>query len=134
MHRGGFTIYPASIELRAAAAGIALLIVALPDERMGSHLTAVVEDPAGQAPRVWAERLRSQLPVHEHPNRVLVVQAFPLLSNGKPHQARLARAAAGARRITAGPTVSVPTGREANAARLSAHQSPIDRWTREQEG
>lgn len=108
VHRGGFTIYPASVELRAAAVGVVLLMVALPDERMGAHLTAVVEDPAGHAPRFWAERLRSELPVYEQPNRVIVVDAFPLLSNGKPDRERLTRAAAGARRTAAAPQPSNP--------------------------
>lgn len=126
VHRGGYTIYPASIELRAAGAGISLVVVALPDDKMGSHLTAVVEDPEGREPQLWAARLRSELPSYETPNRVLVVDAFPRLSNGKADLARLGQLAAAARRVV--PGRPEPLVREPGECKSpSSDQTPDDR-------
>ncbi|WP_328648428.1 acyl--CoA ligase [Amycolatopsis sp. NBC_00348] len=94
VHRMGYTLYPDMIEARVAEAGCCAKVVAVPDERHGSRLVAFVEDEAGHAPAYWRERMARILPPYEVPNRVVVVDSFPLNRNGKPDGRRLEELAA----------------------------------------
>jgi long-chain acyl-CoA synthetase len=93
VHRKGYTLYPEMIELRVAEAGCCAKVVAVPDERDGSRLVAFVEDEAGRAPAYWRERMARILPPYELPNRVVVIDSFPLNRNGKPDSRQLAELA-----------------------------------------
>ncbi|EWC64007.1 Long-chain-fatty-acid--CoA ligase [Actinokineospora spheciospongiae] len=87
--RMGYTLYPEIIERRVADAGCAVKVVPLPDERRGAQLVFVVEDPDGHDEAHWRSFLAEVLPTFEQPNRVVVVERFPLNRNGKPDRARL---------------------------------------------
>lgn len=94
VHRMGYTLYPEMIERRIADAGCCAKVVALPDERDGSRLVAFVEDDSGHDATYWRTRMAEILPVYELPNRVVVVESFPLNRNGKPDGHQLAELAA----------------------------------------
>ncbi|MFE9728770.1 class I adenylate-forming enzyme family protein [Streptomyces sp. NPDC005794] len=94
VHRMGYTLYPEIIERRAAAAGCAVKVIALPDDARGSELVFFVEDPAGRDAGEWRGRIKDVLPSYEHPNRVVVIDSFPLNRNGKPDRRALERQAA----------------------------------------
>ncbi|WP_320779711.1 class I adenylate-forming enzyme family protein [Streptomyces sp. CRN 30] len=93
VHRMGYTLYPDIIERRASGCGAPLKIVPLPDERLGSRLVFLVEDPGGGTPQYWRERICELLPAYEQPNRVVVVEEFPLNHNGKTDSRRMLRLA-----------------------------------------
>ncbi|MEU2560354.1 class I adenylate-forming enzyme family protein [Streptomyces longispororuber] len=94
VHRMGYTLYPEIIERKAAAAGCTVKVVALPDDARGSELVFFVEDPSGQDAAAWRRRIKDALPAYEHPNRVVVVDSFPLNRNGKPDRRALEQRAA----------------------------------------
>ncbi|MFD9128996.1 class I adenylate-forming enzyme family protein [Kitasatospora sp. NPDC059571] len=89
VHRNGYTLYPEIVERKAAAGGCATRIVALPDERRGSSLVFFVEDEQLRDAAHWRAVLGELLPVYEQPNRVVVVEGFPLNRNGKPDKRRM---------------------------------------------
>lgn len=93
VHRLGHTLYPESIERRAEACGRPVKIVALDDERRGCQLVFVVADPDGSSAQLWRREIDALLPSYEQPNRVLVVDQFPLNANGKPDMVELRRRA-----------------------------------------
>ncbi|SCK26044.1 Acyl-CoA synthetase (AMP-forming)/AMP-acid ligase II [Streptomyces sp. SceaMP-e96] len=89
VHRMGYTLYPELIERSVAAQGCSARIVALPDERRGAQLVFFVEDDQGQEDAYWRERLCGMLAAYEHPDRVVVLDHFPLNRNGKPDKRQL---------------------------------------------
>ncbi|MFG3055724.1 aldehyde dehydrogenase family protein [Kitasatospora sp. NPDC048239] len=89
VHRFGHTLYPSAIEARAQACGAPVKVLAFDDARRGAQLVFVVADPDGGTPRRWQEAINALLPGYEQPNRVLVVDEFPLKSTGKPDLAGL---------------------------------------------
>jgi long-chain acyl-CoA synthetase len=89
VHRLGYTLYPDIIERRIAEAGCLAKVVALPDERAGCQLVAFVEDDEGRDALFWRERMSTVLAAYELPNRVVVIDSFPLNRNGKPDSKRL---------------------------------------------
>ncbi|RAG86016.1 hypothetical protein DN069_08855 [Streptacidiphilus pinicola] len=93
VHRLGHTLYPESIERRAEACGRPVKIVALDDERRGCQLVFVVADPDGSSAQLWRREIDALLPSYEQPNRVIVVEQFPLNANGKPDMVELRRQA-----------------------------------------
>ncbi|QWF78563.1 class I adenylate-forming enzyme family protein [Amycolatopsis sp. CA-230715] len=93
VHRMGYTLYPEVIERKVAAAGCSARIVALPDERRGSQLVFFVEDEERREARHWRELIADVLPAYEQPNRVEVLESFPLNRNGKPDKKRLEKLA-----------------------------------------
>ncbi|MGW1811144.1 class I adenylate-forming enzyme family protein [Streptomyces sp. NPDC002078] len=93
VHRNGYTLYPEMIERKAEAADCPVRIVPLPDERRGTQLVFFVEDEEGRDAAHWREVLAGLLPAFEQPNRVLVLDSFPLNRNGKPDKHRLAELA-----------------------------------------
>ncbi|MGW7362758.1 class I adenylate-forming enzyme family protein [Streptomyces sp. NPDC054841] len=95
VHRMGYTLYPELIERRVAAKGCSARIVALPDERRGVQLVFFVEDEAGLGEAYWRERLREMLAAYESPDRVCVLEHFPLNRNGKPDKRKLEQLARG---------------------------------------
>ncbi|CAM5308830.1 Long-chain fatty acid--CoA ligase OS=Streptomyces alboniger OX=132473 GN=CP975_27405 PE=4 SV=1 [Streptomyces alboniger] len=97
VHRMGYTLYPEIIERKVAAAGCMAKVIALPDGARGSELVFFVEDPAGRDAAHWRQVIKDALPAYEHPNRVTVIDGFPLNRNGKPDRLALERQAAGDR-------------------------------------
>lgn len=93
VHRMGYTLYPDIIERKAAECGAPLKVIPLPDERLGTRLVFLVEDPEGRASQYWRERICELLPIYEQPNRVVVVERFPLNHNGKTDARRIQRLA-----------------------------------------
>lgn len=89
VHRKGYTLYPDVIERKVAAAGCSTRIVTLPDERQGSQLVFFVEDDQERDATYWREVIVDVLPDYEQPNRVEVLQNFPLNRNGKPDKKQL---------------------------------------------
>lgn len=102
VHRAGYTLYPDVIERKAAGCGAPVKVVPVPDDRLGSRLVFLVEDPENRDPRHWRERICALLPLFEQPNRVLVVDGFPLNDNGKPDRRQLLRLASLTTAETAG--------------------------------
>ncbi|MFF3019634.1 class I adenylate-forming enzyme family protein [Streptomyces sp. NPDC057939] len=94
VHRMGYTLYPELIERKVAAEGCPTRIVPLPDELRGSQLVFFVEDEELRDAGHWRERLCDLLPVYEQPNKVVVLERFPLNRNGKPDKKALAVLAA----------------------------------------
>ncbi|WP_030750754.1 class I adenylate-forming enzyme family protein [Streptomyces sp. NRRL F-5135] len=93
VHRMGYTLYPDIIERKAAECGAPVQVVPQPDERLGSRLVFLVEDPEERASRYWRERICELLPAYEQPNKVVVVGKFPLNHNGKTDTRRILRLA-----------------------------------------
>ncbi|MGW7004569.1 class I adenylate-forming enzyme family protein [Streptomyces sp. NPDC054933] len=89
VHRMGYTLYPELIERKVEAAKCPVRVVPLPDERRGAQLVFFVEDEQQRDAAHWREVLNDLLPVYEQPNRVVVLDAFPLNRNGKPDKRRL---------------------------------------------
>ncbi|BCB84342.1 hypothetical protein Psuf_016550 [Phytohabitans suffuscus] len=89
VHRMGYTLHPDIIERKIGDVGVSAKIVALPDERMGSMLVAFVEDEEHRGAAYWRDRIAEALPAYEMPNRVLVIDRFPVNRNGKPDSKRL---------------------------------------------
>ncbi|MGQ0838463.1 class I adenylate-forming enzyme family protein [Actinokineospora sp.] len=88
--RLGYTLYPDIIERKIAkVVGSSAKIVALPDERTGTQLVVFIEDNGGRSATFWRERIAAALPAYEVPNRVVVIDNFPLNNNGKPDSKRL---------------------------------------------
>ncbi|UQX03814.1 class I adenylate-forming enzyme family protein [Streptomyces sp. RerS4] len=96
VHRMGYTLYPELIERKVAAEGCPTRIVPLPDELRGSQLVFFVEDEDMREAGHWRERLCGLLPTYEQPNKVVVLEQFPLNRNGKPDKKALAALAADA--------------------------------------
>jgi acyl-CoA synthetase (AMP-forming)/AMP-acid ligase II len=102
VQRLGFVLHPEVIEHRLAAAGCSVKIVSAPDERRGTQLTFVVEDEQRRPAPHWRQRICEALAPYEHPNRVVVVERFPLNHNGKPDRKQLEQL------VPALPAVEVP--------------------------
>lgn len=100
--RMGYTLYLEPIERKAALAGVSTRVVALPDERSGAYLMFFVEDEDGRDQAYWRDLLHEALPVYERPNRVVVLDRFPLNRNGKPDKKQLEKLAHEHRDGTAG--------------------------------
>ncbi|GLW33350.1 class I adenylate-forming enzyme family protein [Actinoplanes regularis] len=94
VHRMGYTLYPDLIERRVGEAGLRARVVPVPDEKAGSLLVFFVEDETGRDAGHWRTVLQELLPVYEQPNRVTVLDSFPLNRNGKVDKVRLQRLAA----------------------------------------
>ncbi|WP_431044289.1 class I adenylate-forming enzyme family protein [Streptomyces sp. P1-3] len=93
VHRMGYTLYPELIERKAAVAHISTRIVPLPDERRGAQLVFFVEDDQLRDAAHWRDLLAEALPAYEQPNRVVVLDSFPLNRNGKPDKRQLEKLA-----------------------------------------
>ena len=93
VHRNGYTLHPEVIERRLALAGWSVKIAALADERRGSQLAFFVECVPGRTTHDVREQLAATLPQYEQPNRVILIDRFPLNANGKPDVAALERLA-----------------------------------------
>ncbi|MFI1539607.1 class I adenylate-forming enzyme family protein [Streptomyces anandii] len=89
VHRNGYTLYPEVIERKAEAAQCPVRIVPLPDERRGTQLVFLVEDEQERDAAHWREVFNGLLPAFEQPNRVVVLDRFPLNRNGKPDKRAL---------------------------------------------
>jgi acyl-coenzyme A synthetase/AMP-(fatty) acid ligase len=87
--RMGYTLYPEIIERKVAEKGCSAKVVSVPDERRGCQLVFFVEDSLDREPNFWRELLAEVLPVYERPNRVHVLDQFPLNRNGKPDRLHL---------------------------------------------
>ncbi|MFT9473017.1 class I adenylate-forming enzyme family protein [Streptomyces sp. Mo3] len=89
VHRNGHTLYPEIIEHKLAAGGCLVKVVPVPDEQRGCQLVFFVEDEQQRESRFWREPINSLLPAFEHPNRIHVLERFPLNRNGKPDKRQL---------------------------------------------
>ncbi|MFB7559412.1 class I adenylate-forming enzyme family protein [Streptomyces brevispora] len=84
VHRNGHTLYPDAIAARAGACGAPVRVVPVQggrDDRV--HLVFFVADAAGQPAAKWRRELAQCVAEHELPNRVVVLQEFPLNNTGK---------------------------------------------------
>ncbi|WP_033289319.1 class I adenylate-forming enzyme family protein [Amycolatopsis jejuensis] len=96
VHRMGYTLYPDMIERRMAEAGCVAKIVAIPCERRGSELISFVEDDQNRGLAHWRAVARAALADYELPDRMVVIDRFPLNGTGKPDSKRLEELAASA--------------------------------------
>ncbi|MFI1105238.1 aldehyde dehydrogenase family protein [Streptomyces melanogenes] len=93
VHRDGHTLYPDHLTERAESAGARTEVIAVPDERLGSRLVFVIEDPDGREPAHWKRALRSVFARYEQPDHIVVLPELPLTSTGKPDLAVLEKIA-----------------------------------------
>ncbi|MFD2467960.1 class I adenylate-forming enzyme family protein [Amycolatopsis silviterrae] len=96
VHRLGYTLYPEMIERRMAEAGCVAKIVAIPCERKGAELISFVEDDENRGLDHWRAVAGAVLAAYELPDRMVVVERFPLNGNGKPDSKRLTELAVSA--------------------------------------
>jgi long-chain acyl-CoA synthetase len=89
VHRMGYTLYPDMIERRMSEAGCVAKIIALPHERTGCQLIAFVEDDQDLGIDHWRALAVTALPGYEVPDRMVIIDSFPLNRNGKPDNKRL---------------------------------------------
>jgi long-chain acyl-CoA synthetase len=94
VNRNGYTLYPELIERKVADHGCSAKVIALPAADRGCSLVFFVEDEQGRAAGHWRDIVNEVLPPWEQPNRVHVLERFPLNSNGKPHRRKLEELAA----------------------------------------
>lgn len=122
VHRNGHTLYPDQIAAAASFCGALAHVVPVPDGDHDVRLVLFVEDGSGVDHHVWWRRLRDVLGRHELPNRVVVLERFPLTGSGKVDRRRLGRLAG----LVAAPAPDpAPSGAERDApirsrARLEA--------------
>lgn len=95
VHRNGFTLYPEIIERTLSTAGCSAKLIALPDEQRGVRLTLFVEDEQLREPAHWRPLVDDVLAESARPNRIRVIERFPLNRNGKPDRGRLTELATG---------------------------------------
>ncbi|MFJ2744333.1 class I adenylate-forming enzyme family protein [Streptomyces sp. NPDC087440] len=84
VHRNGHTLYPDAIADRAGACGVPVRVVPVQggrDDRV--HLVFFVADPEQGPAAAWRQTLAGYVAEHERPNRVVVLQEFPLNNTGK---------------------------------------------------
>ncbi|MFE7767534.1 class I adenylate-forming enzyme family protein [Streptomyces sp. NPDC057438] len=84
VHRNGHTLYPDAIADRAGACGAPVRVVPVQsgrDDRI--QLVFFVADPQGGPAAEWRRILAGCVAEHELPNRVVVLQEFPLNNTGK---------------------------------------------------
>lgn len=94
VNRNGYTLYPEIIERKIADRGCSAKIVSLPAADRGCSLIFFVEDERGRDAKHWQEIINDALPAWERPNRVHVIDRFPVNANGKPHRGQLEEMAA----------------------------------------
>ncbi|MEV4863471.1 class I adenylate-forming enzyme family protein [Streptomyces ossamyceticus] len=87
--RHGYTLYPAALARRAERCGRPVHVAAVRHGDRETRLVFVVEDPLRRSPAAWAGDFQKVLEPYELPNLVLVLDAFPLSSNGKTDVSRL---------------------------------------------
>lgn len=99
---GGYNVYPREIEavLEAHPAIDQVVVVGQPDERFGEAVHAVVRLRADVGLDTLVETCRAQLANYKVPKRFGVIDAFPLLPNGKIDRVRTRALAAGLRALT----------------------------------
>ncbi|QLH19399.1 class I adenylate-forming enzyme family protein [Streptomyces sp. Rer75] len=89
VNRNGYTLYPEIIERKIADHGCSAKIVSLPAADRGCSLVFFVEDELARDAKHWQTLINDVLPPWERPNRVHVIDRFPLNANGKPHARKL---------------------------------------------
>ncbi|OLL74514.1 Long-chain-fatty-acid--CoA ligase [Pseudonocardia sp. Ae168_Ps1] len=121
VHRLGHTLYPESLAARAERQGCPVRVLPFDDERTGCDLVFAVADPSGRGPRYWRRVFAEVLAPHESPNQMVVVDEFPLTSNGKVDTSTLRRTVevelAVGRRDTGAPPAAPEPGEAAALAR-----------------
>lgn len=123
VHRMGYTLYPESLAQRVSDERCVVQVLAFERARSGSELVFVVADPDGRDQSHWRKRFIDLLEPHERPNRVLVVDDFPLNKIGKVDMSAL--------RDMARPmaTAEVSPSKGGNELTTSAPDAPFgDRW------
>ncbi|WP_410658215.1 class I adenylate-forming enzyme family protein [Amycolatopsis sp. lyj-112] len=103
VHRKGHTLYPEIIEHKVTETLCSVKVIPLPDDRRGCQLVFFVEDPLGHDTRHWRARIGEVLPEFERPDRIQVVDRFPLNRNGKPDKRRLTEVALADAELSAEP-------------------------------
>ncbi|MGC9381939.1 class I adenylate-forming enzyme family protein [Streptomyces sp. MH13] len=89
VNRNGYTLYPEIIERKIADRGCSAKIVSMPAADRGCSLVFFVEDEKARDAKHWQALIKAVLPPWEQPNRLHVLDRFPLNTNGKPHRRKL---------------------------------------------
>ncbi|MCZ7421941.1 MULTISPECIES: aldehyde dehydrogenase family protein [unclassified Micromonospora] len=96
VHRFGHTLYPDVIADKVSDCGVPVRVVPVEDPARDTQLVFVVADTEGRPAAHWRRVLGRRLAEYERPNRVVVLDAFPLLNNGKVDAQALTDVAASA--------------------------------------
>lgn len=96
VHRFGHTLYPDAIADRASACGVPVRVLPVEDARRGTQLVFVLADPDQKSVAHWRAAIGKLVAEHEQPNRIVVLDEFPLNNNGKADQQALQDIAASA--------------------------------------
>ncbi|RZT88653.1 acyl-CoA synthetase (AMP-forming)/AMP-acid ligase II [Pseudonocardia sediminis] len=108
VHRRGHTLYPDAIAQKAGACGVPVRVVPVEDPRHGAQLVFVVADPEARSVDDWRAILADHVSPHERPNRVLVLDRFPLGPTGKVDETALRELAGTGRRHPATVSARIP--------------------------
>ena len=95
---GGFNVYPAEVEDAARRSPLVadVVVVGLPDERLGERPVAGVVWAAAQDPTALLDELRGVLAPYKIPRAVFPIDAVPLTARDKVDRARATHLAAAA--------------------------------------
>ncbi|MCP3805295.1 aldehyde dehydrogenase family protein [Allokutzneria sp. A3M-2-11 16] len=96
VHRFGHTLYPDAIAEKAGACGVPVQVFPVADGVRSTQLVFVVADPGGRPSAHWRRVINKYVAEYEQPNRVVVLDGFPLTSNGKVDRRALQDVAAAA--------------------------------------
>ncbi|MCP2253720.1 Acyl-CoA synthetase (AMP-forming)/AMP-acid ligase II [Prauserella aidingensis] len=96
VHRFGHTLYPDAIAAKAAAAGVPVSVVPVEDANESAQLVFLVEDPGRRTSAHWRRALSVVLAEHERPDRIVVLDEFQQLGNGKVDRRTMHQIAASA--------------------------------------
>ena len=88
----GFNIHRGCLALAGRPGVAEVVVVGVPDEQWGELVTAVVV-PASDGPAPDLAQLRADLPGHQRPRRLVVLDALPMSGPGKPDRTAVRRIA-----------------------------------------
>lgn len=83
VHRFGHTLYPEAIADKVSDCGAPIRVLPVEDAERGTQLVFLVADPAEQPVAHWRRVINRLVAEYERPNRIVVLQDFPVNNNGK---------------------------------------------------
>jgi long-chain acyl-CoA synthetase len=88
IHRMGATFYPCHMERIVEELGILSKVVSFKEEKKSSFLTLFIQYPPDQS-SIIRKQIISALPTYMYPDKLICIDKFPFLPNGKVHGKKL---------------------------------------------